>query len=285
MCYNVIMLKLGEFQQLKIVKLVDFGAYLAEKGATDADEEVLIPTNSLPEGSEKGMLLDVFLYKDSDDRLIATTQTPLITLGGIARLKVLEITKIGAFLDWGLAKDLLLPFAEQTYTPSKGDVIPVALYIDKSDRLCATMNLHPYLSTDSPYAKDDRVTGTVYQFNERFGAFVAVDDLYHGLVPVRELIRELRPGDTVSARVAAVRDDGRLNLSLREVAHVQMDKDAAYLMSLLEQNGGTLDLCDRSSPDVIRERTGMSKAQFKRAVGRLLKNREITITDSDISLL
>ena len=164
-------MRLGEKQVLTVVKKVDFGVYLGSD-----EERVLLPKKQVPEGIEPGDPVEVFLYKDSSDRMIETTSEPKVTLGSLAVLEVVDVGRIGAFLDWGLEKDLLLPFREQTVKVEKGDRCLVSLYIDKSGRLCATMKVYPLLRTDSPYKKDDMVTGTVYEINREYGVFVAVDD-------------------------------------------------------------------------------------------------------------
>ena len=225
------MIRLGEKQELEVIKKVDFGVYLAEKSGSD--EKVLLPGKQVPEGCDIGSRLEVFIYKDSDDRLIATTKTPKIMLGDVRMLRVKETGKIGAFMDWGLEKDVLLPFKEQTRKVRAGEEVLCAMYIDKSSRLCVTMNVYKYLLDKSPYSKDDKVIGTVYELSDNFGAFVAVDDIYSGLIPKKELYGNIQIGNSVNARVMSVREDGRLNLSLREKAYLQMDSDAEKLMKML----------------------------------------------------
>ena len=276
------MIRLGEKQTLKVVKKQDFGVYLSESDTSD--EKVLLPRKQVPEGKDIGSEIEVFIYRDSDDRLIATTNEPKIMLGDVRRLTVKEVGKIGAFMDWGLEKDVLLPFREQTRKVKKGEDVLCALYIDKSSRLAVTMNVYNYLRNDSPYGKDDRVQGTVYELSDNFGAFVAVDDIYSALIAKKELYGDIKIGDTISARVISVKDDGRLDLSLREKAYLQMDTDAERLMTMLSENGGKLPFTDKASPDLIREKTGMSKNEFKRAVGRLLKNEKIDIGPDSITL-
>lgn len=281
------MLELGKRQRLSIVKKVDFGVYLAEhmpaKGESEKDMEmVLLPVKQVPEEFDVGDSLEVFLYKDSKDRLIATVNEPLITLGKIARLQVVQVSGIGAFLNWGLEKDLLLPFKEQTRKVKEGEEILVALYIDKSSRLCATMNVYPYLDTDSPYGKDDRVEGTVYEISREFGAFVAVDNRYSGLIPKKELYGEIHIGERIRGRVTEVKEDGKLNLSIREKAYLQIGTDAEKVMEAIERCGGALPFNDKASPEVIRTEMQMSKNEFKRAVGHLLKAGKITITEKAI---
>lgn len=275
------MLKLGEKQVLEVVKKVEFGVYLAAPDG-DMQEKVLLPIKQVPDGTGIGTKLEVFLYRDSKDRIIATTATPLLEMGKVARLKVAEVAKIGAFLDWGLEKDLLLPFKQQTYRVKAGDTPLVSLYIDKSNRLCATMNVYPNLRQDSPYEKDARVSGQVYEISDNFGAFVAVDDLYSGLIPKKELYGEIKPGDMVDARVTEVKEDGKLNLSIREKAYLQIGEDAEKIMELIESYDGVLPFTEKASPDVIRRETDMSKNEFKRAVGNLLKNGRIEIKEGII---
>lgn len=274
------MIRLGEIQKLQIVKKVDFGVYLGVEGETE--EKVLLPKKQVPPEAETGDELEVFVYRDSKDRLIATTARPGLTLHQVARLRVAQVGKVGAFLDWGLEKDLLLPFKEQTRPVSAGEEWLVALYIDKSDRLCATMNVYPYLKNNSSYKKDDRVTGTVYEISRNFGAFVAVDDQYSGLIPKQELYGEVQVGDTINARVTAVKEDGKLDLSIREKAYLQIAEDAERVMQVIDSFDGVLPFNDKASPEVIRREMQMSKNEFKRAVGNLLKSGRITITEKAI---
>ena len=274
------MIKLGEKQKLQIVKIVDFGVYLAD--GSDVQDRILLPGKQVPKGSDLGDELEVFVYRDSKDRMIATVNTPRLVMGEVALLKVSQTTKYGAFLDWGLEKDLMLPFKEQTKQVQTGEEVLVSLYIDKSDRLCATMNVYPCLRSDSPYGKDDRVTGRVYETSDNFGMFVAVDNLYSALIPRKELYGDIKPGDDITARVTEVKEDGKLSLSLREKAWIQMEKDAEEILRLMEGSGGELPFNDKASPEIIKRETGMSKNEFKRGVGKLLKEGKIEITDKVI---
>ncbi len=277
------MIGLGKIQKLSVVQIVDFGVYLGEareesleKGGQEQQEEkVLLPKKQVPEGIQMGQELEVFIYRDSMDRLIATVHRPLIQLNGTAVLEVVDTGRIGAFLNWGLEKDLLLPFREQTMPVKKGDQCLVALYEDKSRRLCATMNVYPYLHTDSPYKVDDEVKGRVYEISKRFGVFVAVDDQYSALIPEKEVQGNYRINDILELRVTRVREDGKINVSARKKAYVQMGEDAHMLLEKIEEAGGMLPLDDKSDPELIRKRLGISKAAFKRAAGRLLKEGKI----------
>ncbi len=261
------MIKLGEIQVLKVVKKVEFGVYLADEA--DTEERVLLPARQVPEGTEIGSSVEVFVYRDSKDRIISTVKKPLLKMGEVTRLKVAEVNKYGAFLDWGLEKDLFLPFKQQTARVYPGDRPLVSLYIDKSGRLCATMNVYPYLSTESPYKKDDRVEGCIYETSPEFGAFVAVDDKYSGLIPKKELYGEVKIGDSITGRVTAVKEDGKLDLSIREKAYLQIEKDAEKVMAVIDSFDGALPFNDKASPEVIKREMQMSKNEFKRAVGHL----------------
>ncbi len=267
---------------LTIVKKVDFGVYLAKEQEADPEEKVLLPRKEVPENVQPGDEIEVFLYRDSKDRMIATVRQPKLSLGEVAVLRVKENGKIGAFLDWGLEKDLLLPFREQVRKVRPGEECLVALYLDKSKRLCATMKVYHYLRTDSPYEKDQKVTGTLYEISDNFGAFVAVDNCYSALIPKKEPLGNARVGDTVEARVTEVLKDGKLSLSLREKAYIQMNDDAQKLLKLLEEQGGELPVGDKSSPEKIKELTGMSKNEFKRAAGNLYKQRLVQVEEHQL---
>lgn len=274
-------MRLGEYQELIYVKKMEFGIYLSEK---EGDEErVLLPSKQVPEGLKPGDKIKVFLYKDSKDRLIATTNTPKLVMGQYTALEVKEVGKIGAFLDWGLEKDLFLPYKQMTMKVREGDEVLVSLYIDKSSRLCASMRgLYELLSKDSPYKKDDTVTGRVYEFSDNFGTFVAVDDKYSARIPRHEDCSYLRVGDIIDAKVTDVKEDGKLDLSLREKAYIQMDADALKVMEIIESYAGVLPFSEKASPEVIKRETGLSKNAFKRAVGRLYEERKIDLTDGKI---
>lgn len=274
------MIELGKRQLLEVVRMKEFGVYLGEKAADEA--AVLLPKKQVPEGTKPGDKLEVFIYKDSEDRLIATTGMPKLQVGEVAVLTVKEVGKIGAFLDMGLEKDLLLPFKEQNHKVEQGEECLVALYVDKSKRLAATMKVYSYMSNESPYKKDDKVTGTVYEINENLGAFVAVENRYYGLIPKKELYGDIHEGDVIEARVTKVRDDGKLDLSPREKAHLQMDADSELVLRVIDKFNGVLPFTDKADPELIKREFNMSKNAFKRAVGHLLKESKIKITEKTI---
>lgn len=277
------MLKIGEKQILRIDRQVPFGVYLT---GDVPNERVLLPRSQVPEGASIGDELEVFLYKDSEDRLIATRKEPKLTLHQVGYLTVIQVSRIGAFLDWGLDKDLLLPYHEQPRERVKeGQTVLVAVYLDKSERLCATMNVYPWLRTDSPYKTGDQVSGVVYETSRNFGAFVAVDSIYSALIPRRELVRELKAGEVVQARVTGIKPDGKIDLSIREKGYLQIDADVEAILNMLNEGGGMIPFTDKAAPELIREKTHMSKNEFKRAVGHLLKENKIFIEDDRIVLL
>lgn len=275
------MLHLGERQTLTVVKKVDFGVYLAE--SQTSSERVLLPRKQVPEGTSLHDHVDVFLYKDSKDRLIATTQQPALTLHQFAVLRVSQVNRYGAFLDWGLEKDLFLPYKEQLVKVQEGDEILVTLYIDKSSRLCASMKgIYHLLETDPPYETGDTVEGRVYEFSKNFGAFVAVDDRYSALIPSSEDHSALRIGQVIQAKVRNVKPDGKLDLTMRDKAYLQIEKDAEHILKVLDEYAGVLPFTDKASPEIIQRETQLSKNAFKRAVGRLYKEHKILITDTAI---
>jgi len=279
------MIKLGEMQELEVAKIVNIGAYLQSEDKEKTEDRVLLPIKQVPAGTKVGDKINVFVYRDSDDKIIATVKKPKITLGEIATLKVVEMSRIGAFLNWGLEKDLFLPFKEQIGDIRLNGEYMVGLYIDKSDRLCATMNLFKVLRTDSPYKVNDIVRGTVFSLKRGLGAMVAVDNKYLGLIHEGEIIKPLHSGQSVEVRVSNIKEDGKLDLSLKDAPRLQIDKDGEKILKVLIRNKGSLPLNDDSSPEEVNKILGMSKSSFKKAAGRLMKRRLIIMTKNGIEML
>ena len=269
-------MEFGRKNHLVVLRKRDNGLYLGES-PDRAEEAVLLPASEVPEGLSEGDEIEVFLYKDSEDRPIATVKTPPIEVGSAAVLTVSQVTDIGAFLDWGLMKELFLPFKEQTRKVREGERVPVIMYVDRSGRLAASMHIYSRLSPASGYKKNDRVRGLVYEIKKELGAFVAVDGRYFGMIPSQELYERIRVGDEISARVLRVRPDGKLDLSGRKKAYAQMEDDAEKVISVIKSYDGELPFTDKASPEQIKAELGLSKAAFKRAVGRLLKEDRITL--------
>lgn len=308
-------MKLGEWNILRIDRIKDVGAYLTDgKGlectwkrseSAKAPEEVmdvLLPTRQIPEGLEIGDNVEVFLYRDSEDRIIATTHTPLIRLGEIKKLKVKSVSDIGAFLDWGLSRDLFLPFKEQTVKVHQEKSYLVKLYIDKTGRLAASMKIASALKPNDTFKKGDHVKGIVYNVKKDFGVFVALYNkaildengedekqnaviTYSGLIHSSEVFENLYVGDEVTCRVVKAREDGKLDLAMRDEIPLQMEKDAEMVLDIIKSYGGKLPFNDKADAALIKREFGLSKNAFKRAVGRLYKNKLIEISDDGITLV
>ena len=289
-------MKLGKWNILRIDRIKDVGAYLTDGvGLEDGTMDVLLPTSQIPEDVEMGDNVRVFLYRDSEDRPIATTKEVKIELGEMKRLKVKSVTNIGAFLDWGLSRDLFLPFKEQTVKVEQEKSYLVRLYIDRSGRLAASMKLDKELGENVHFKKGDHVRGTVYNVKKDFGAFVAIENPVEegaeptygcsGLIHASELFENIHVGDRVDCRVVKVRDDGKLDLAMREEIPVQMERDAEMVLDVIKSYGGRLPFNDKADAAVIKKEFGLSKNAFKRAVGRLFKQRKIEIGEDYIKIL
>ncbi len=269
---------LGQIRTLVILRLRPPGAYLAiDPSNSGAEAEgILLPRAEVPDGAVAGAEVEVFVYLDSEDRPIGTTRFPRLTLGEVAFLKVTDVTKIGAFVDWGLLKELLVPFAEQTRDVRIGERHPIGLYIDKSGRLAGTMRVAEMLGPPKKtFERDAWVEGEAWRSETTIGLFVIVERSCVGLVPASEPHRLAR-GESAKFRVASVLSDGKIELSLRRHAHQEFEKDAERILATLGR-AGTPRVGDRSPPEEIRRVFGLSKKAFKRAVGHLLKTRAVQI--------
>ena len=270
---------IGKWKILRIDRIKEIGAYL-----TDGREDVLLPIKQVPRDAEIGDSLRVFVYRDSKDRPIATTREPLITVGEIKRLKCKSVGNIGAFMDSGLERDVLLPFKEQTTPVKQEKSYLVAMYVDKTGRLAVTMKISDKLRPNDKYKKGDMVKGTVYQVKKDFGAFVAIDDEMTGLIHESEIFDSIYVGDVVDCRVVKVREDGKTDLAMRQEIPVQMIEDAEMVFDIIKSYGGKLPFNDKASAELIKKEFGLSKNAFKRAVGHLYKEKKIEITDTGIDI-
>lgn len=239
---------------------------------------ILLPNAEVPEGAREGDQLEVFVYLDSEDRPVATRRTPALTLGEVAFLEVVDVGRIGAFVDWGLPKHLLVPHAEQTRPVHPGDRHPIGLYVDDSQRLAGTMRVSELLRGRSAYRAGEWVEGEAWRLDHAIGLFVILERRSVGLLPAHEPHR-LRRGERARFRVANVLADGKVELSLRAEAREQRDADAEHVLAILAKRGAPR-VGDHSSPEQIREVFGLSKKAFKRAVGGLLKRGEVRL-DAD----
>ncbi len=273
------MMEVGKVQKLQVKKCTPAGTYV---NSISENKEVDLLLYESDKNFNVGEIIEAFVYRNSKDEKMATLRKPKVVIGEVAALEVVSISRIGAFLNWGLERDLFLPFKQQIGKIKKGEKYLVGMYVDKSDRLCATMKIYDCLSCKSPYKVNDEVTGTIYSIKEAFGAFVAVENRYHGLIPTKELYGKHYEGETVQVRVKEVKADGKLELSLRKPIHFQMEEDIKILMEKLEICGGKLMVHDKSSPEEIKALLHMSKAAFKRAAGRLMKEGVIEMKNDGI---
>lgn len=295
------MIQLGKMQTLEVLRMTSIGAYIGEPAdplavfqktpATNTSsltdiKDVLLPANEIKTPLKEGDSVRAFIYLDSQDRPVASLKEPVLAIGKIALLEVSDVNKMGAFLEWGYPKQLFLPFKEQTAKLQPGDHVLVTLYVDRSGRLCATMKLYHHLRLDSDYRLSDRVHGTVYETDGRHGAYVAVDDLFSGMIPTKELIRQVSVGDHLTLRVSRVLEDGKLELSMREPGYLQIHIDSDVILAeLAKAPNGFLPYNDASGAATIKERFRMSKNSFKRAIGHLMKENKLEITEKGIKLI
>ena len=277
------MIEVGKTHILTIANFTAFGAYL-DAGTGNRKDNILLPKKQVPPEIKEGDPIEVFIYRDSEDRIIATTTKPYAEIGELAYLKVTANTKLGAFLDFGLERGLFLPYSEQRYPLYIGKSYLVFLYLDKSGRICCTTDIYKHLSSAAPYNKNDQVTGTVYFKKPEMGVFVAVDDKYLGLIPNNEYFDDLEIGDIIQARVIRVREDGKLDLSTKELSHMQMTKDSKILYDAMLANNGVLPYDEKTNPEVIQRKFKMSKAAYKRAIGGLLKSKKVTKTENGFKI-
>ncbi len=275
------MKKLGKIQTLEVLRFTSVGAYINAIDET-SDSDVLLPKKYLSDDIALGDMVDVFLYKDAQNRLIATTQKPFLEVGDIGVLQVDSVSQHGAFLKWGLDKDLFMPFDEQKQKVQAGQKVTVIVYIDNSERLSASEKIERHLTTQHNYSNNEWVEGTVYKFHPDIGAFVAVNNRHFGLVPLKDCLVNLTAGQQVKARIAKIHPDGKLVLALRAAGSEQLFRDVEVIKERLMAQNGKLPFDDKATPVVIKQQLNMSKKAFKRAVGVLLKEGIIKIEENAI---
>ncbi len=275
-------IKLGDYNRLTVVKSVDFGLYL-----DGGDEgEILLPSRYVPKGARIGDELDVFIYLDQDERLVATTQQPFAKVGDFACLEVSWINEYGAFLNWGLMKDLFCPFREQKKRMELGKAYIVYVMVDEdSYRMMATAKVDHYLDTARPeYKHGDEVDLLVWQKTD-LGFKVIVDNRFSGLVYENQIFTHLTTGDRVKGYVDHIRQDGKIDVTLQPTGRRHTEEFAETLLEYLKENNGHCDLGDKSPSELIADRFKISKKAYKKAVGDLYRRRLITIDDSGITLV
>ena len=275
-------IKLGKYNQLEVVKTVDFGVYL--DGGDDG--EILLPTRYVPEGCKPGDMVNVFIYLDNEERLIATTLQPKVQVGEFACLEVAWVNEYGAFLDWGLMKDLFVPFREQKMKMLKGHKYMVHAHVDEdSYRIMASAKIEKFLSKEMPpYRIGEEVEIMVWQRTD-LGYKVIVDNRFGGLVYQREIFQALEPGMNLVAYVRQVREDGKIDLTLQKDGMAKVEDFSSVLLQYIKNQGGHTSLNDKSAAEDIYETFQVSKKTFKKAVGDLYKRRLILLVEDGIRLV
>ena len=274
-------IELGKFNQLEVVKQVDFGMYLdgGEEG------EILLPTRYVPEDCKVGDWLNVFLYLDNEERLIATTLTPLVQVGEFACLEVSWVNQFGAFLNWGLMKDLFVPFSEQKMKMQVGNKYVIHAYIDdESFRIVASAKVDRYLSKEkAPYQPGEEVNILIWQKTD-LGFKAIIENRYSGLLYESEIFQPLHTGMTLKAYVKQVREDGKIDLILQKPGQGKVEDFAATLLDYIREQGGHITLHDKSPAEEIYDTFGVSKKTFKKAVGDLYKKHLVSLQENGIEL-
>ena len=273
-------MKLGVYNTLEILRFTSIGAYLGD----EEENDVLLPGKFLNTEWEVGDKIEVFLYRDSEDRLIATTMKPFLTLGEIGYLTVNQVNFFGAFLDWGVEKELMVPFKEQKMKLVEGQTVLVHLYMDeKTDRLVATAKIGKYLSeAPEDFPLNEPVTALVCDQMDN-GVRLIIEKKHAAIIYDSDITRPIKRGDEIQVYAFKVREDGRLDVRLEKEGYEKISEFTEILLGAIEEHGGLLPLNDYSHPDDIRDTVGMSKKNFKKAAGALFKARQIIIGEEGLS--
>lgn len=275
------MIQVGTYNELEVIKEMDFGIYLRE-----GDIEILMPTKWVPTGTKIGDKLTVFVFRDSDDRLIATTVEPYATANTFAFLEVKQVNDIGAFLDWGMDKDLLVPFREQAYRMEAGNSYVVFVYVDDTtNRLVASTKLKKFIEKEPTTIQNNDIVDLLIYSETPLGFNAIINNLYSGLIYKNEIFESIRIGDKLKGYIKNIREDGKIDLSLQKSGFELVDDVKWRLLSILKQNNGFLPLHDGSSPEEIKQKLQISKKAFKKAVGALYKEQLIKLAKEGIELV
>ena len=275
------MAQVGQINQLKIVKEVEFGLYL------DGGDlgEILLPKRYVPAKAKVGQTLEVFIHLDSQDRLVATTDKPLAEVGEVAYLKVTDVNRTGAFMDWGMPKDLLVPYAEQRVPMEKGKFYCVYLYMDLSDRIAASSKLSLHLKETNDNFKSGQPVKLMVVSRSNMGYTALIDGTHLGLIHNSDILQPLRMGQKMQGYIKGIRPDHKINLTLQKRGQEAQDELGLMILAVLEANDGVSELTDKSTPEEIFKRYRVSKASYKKALGKLLSAKKIIITPEQISLV
>ena len=275
------MINVGTYNELEVVKELDFGIYLRQ-----GDVEILMPTKWIPKGTRIGDMLNVFIFRDSDDRLIATTVIPFATANTFAFLEVKQANEMGAFLDWGMDKDLLVPFREQPVKMQQGKSYVVFVYLDEiTNRLVASAKLTRYIRNDNINVMDGDMVDLLIYSETPLGFNAIINDKYSGLIYKNEIFETIRIGDKVKGFVKHVREDDKIDLSLQKSGFELTDDVKWRILKIMKEENGFLSLNDNSSPEEIKAKLQISKKAFKKAIGALYKERLIKLTDKGVVLV
>lgn len=277
------MIYIGRMNRMKVVKHVDFGVYLDGQD----EGEILLPRKDVPHDTQVGDRLHVFIYRDSDDRLIATTKRPLVQVGEAAYLKVKQQNNVGTFMDWGLPKDLLVPFNEQAWPMNEGRNVVIYCYLDENtNRIAGTTKFHRHLSEDgrNVFQEGDAVKGMVAAQTE-LGYKIILDNTHIGLLYKNEVFKPMRFGHELKVFIKQIREDGRIDLSIAASNQDVRDELEEKIMAYLKAHDGVSHITDKSPPNVIYDTFNASKANFKRALGRLYKKRLVSLDKTQVRLL
>jgi predicted RNA-binding protein (virulence factor B family) len=280
--YNLkTLVQVGEYNELEVVKELDFGIYLRE-----GDVEILMPTKWVPRGTKIGDFLNVFIFRDSDDRLIATTVKPLAVAESFAFLEAKQVNDIGAFLDWGMDKDLFVPFREQAHRMEPGKSYVVFVYVDEeTNRIVASSKLSRFIERENIEVQEGDIVDLLIYSETDLGFNAIVNNLYSGLIYKNEIYEAIRVGDKVQGFVKRVREDNKIDLSLQKSGYELVDDVKWRILKMMKEENGFLSLNDNSSPEAIKEKLQISKKAFKKAVGALYKERLIKLTDKGVQLV
>ncbi|MBM7562278.1 CvfB family protein [Fusibacter tunisiensis] len=277
------MIQIGKIQKLYVNRISNYGIFLSDE--INGENEILLPAKGIDQNLKQDSEISVFVYKDIEQGIVATTSVPKLQLGEIGMLPVTGSIKSGTFLDMGVGQDLFMPFNETKGNPQKGQKCLVRIEIDSEQKLFGTMKIYNHLTVQENMKVGDHVKGTVYELSNEMGAFVAVENQFHGMIPKHEIYKEIKEGAQITARITKIREDGKINLSIRERAQIQINDDVQLILDALESSEGILYLNDDTPPEIIKKRLNISKRAFKRAVGKLLKEGKIELFEDGIRLI
>ncbi len=276
------MVDIGKKNKMTVVKMVDFGLYLdgGDRG------EILLPQNAVPENVEIGDELEVFIYMDSEDRIIATTQEPFVQVDEFALLRCVDVSAVGAFLDWGLYKNILVPFREQKMKMEKGRSYLVYVYLDQeTERIVASAKIDKFLDNEMPFFEPGDEVDIIVGDLTDIGYKAIVNHAFWGVIYLNEVFEPLNKGDKMKAFVKKVREDDKIDLSIHRYGYRKVEDSLQKILDKMEQEGGEIKLSDKSSPEEIYDVFGISKKTFKQAIGSLYKQRLIEISKDSIKRL